>query len=75
MSNFDIWWYYASLTPFYAGLQMKFMYNISNSNKANDRYKLFGIIPILKIKTNKLGNKIYYKLFNIIPILIKKINK
>ena len=82
----NIWnfWFYAKMTPFYAGMMARYnwvsieniVFNQLNSINFGERFvnkryiKLFGIIPIVTIKRN--NNKIKYKLFGFLPILTEK---
>ncbi len=82
--NFSIFWFYAKMTPFYAGMMARYnwvsieniVFNQLNSINFGERFvnkryiKLFGIIPIVTIKRN--NNKIKYKLFGFLPILTEK---
>ncbi|MBQ4616069.1 MAG: hypothetical protein IJB29_05080 [Mailhella sp.] len=69
---YNIFWFYAAMTPFYAGMANKFLYNTATIHTGiftplKRQFKLFNLIPIMK-KIRK-GNTLYYKLFNFIPIL------
>lgn len=73
MNNF---WFYAEMTPYINGMSKKFevLVNEITSTKVlsvNKKFiKLFGFIPLLKMKQN--GNKKKYKLFGFIPLLTIK---
>jgi len=80
LKHFDGFWFFAEMTPFYAGLQKKFEYY--NSLDATDRelskrenqerkeiVRSFGI-PLLTVY--KTGNKKKYKLFNLLTIMTVK---
>jgi len=67
---FEEFWFFAKMTPFYEGLLNDFMvYNLQNTTEKKI-YKIFGILPIIKIKIKKNKSKIY--LFNFIPLLTIK---
>ena len=57
---FDLWWFYASLTKFYATLQMQYLDKNLLSGKT---YYLFGKIPFAR--KSMYNNKIKYYLFGI----------
>ena len=82
--NLELFWFFAKMTPFYEGMQNKFLY-FANENMifsalrnlqlplriSKMTMKLFYFIPFLKSELK--NNKIFYKLFGFIPLLkIKK---
>ncbi len=67
LRNFDSFWFFAEMTPFYAGMTKTF--SISNQPKETnyEYYKLFEFIPFLTVI--KKNNKKKYNLFGFIPLL------
>lgn len=72
-SHFNNFWFFAKMTPFYEGMQNRFLYFIienvkKTSIKEHNRktIKLFNLIPFLTVKTKKAIS--YYKLFGFIPL-------
>lgn len=80
LKHFDSFWFFAEMTPFYAGLQKKFEYY--NSLEATDRElskrenqerkDIIRILGVPVITLYKLGNKKRYKLFNLLTIMTVK---
>ena len=80
LKHFDSFWFFAEMTPFYAGLQKKFEYY--NSLEATDRElskrenqerkDISRILGVPVIALYKLGNKKRYKLFNLLTIMTVK---
>lgn len=70
---FSNFWFFAQMTPFFAGLRNKFLSDNqdSKSNNITSTYKLFACIPVLETQTKT--NNVTFKLFGIIPLL--KINR
>jgi lipopolysaccharide biosynthesis glycosyltransferase len=71
IKNFNDFWFFAKLTPFYEGLSHNFIACQNNKNfwrKGKLNIRLFSCITLLKIKCKPDGaQKIY--LFGVIPIL------
>ncbi len=78
MSNFEDFWFYAKMTPFYEGISKMFNITTAEYNSqyrsANSIFKtiLFGFLPILKVRNINKTKKIY--LFNKIHIISIKEN-
>ena len=73
LRHFDSFWFFASMTPFYAGMKIRFEESneiFKNKDTVKDEFKLFNIIPLLTV-SNKQGTK-RYKLFGFLPIMKKK---
>ncbi|MDR2526569.1 MAG: glycosyltransferase [Rickettsiales bacterium] len=68
LKNFN----YIKFNNYINNIDCKRYYTISNSCP-HFAIKLFNFIPILKVKTNAKGNKVYYKLFGFIPLFVKRI--
>ena len=69
---FNIFWFFASMTPFYDGLSKKyFYYTIECQSKVilkrKKTFLLFGFLPLLTYIRTK-NNTVIYKLFNFITI-------
>lgn len=87
LRHFDSFWFFAQMTPFYAGLEKKIYEKIleaanklsneeleaSNKLPKKETYKLFGFFPLMTVR--KKYTKIYYKLFGIIPVIKKSMEK
>lgn len=76
LKNFENFWFFAQITPFYQGMVNKYFYNIncniSNHIIVNIKFgkywvKLLNVIPFIKVEI-KNDNKVY-KLFGILPVL------
>ncbi len=73
LRHFDSFWFFAQMTPFYAGMQIRineFLDQIASQHSCKEKYKLFGIFPLMTVRRKNGITK--YKLLNFIPI-IKKI--
>ena len=77
LKHFDSFWFFAQLTPFYAGMKLRFAENVRGQEnkeqatlKRSEKYKLFGLINILSVKRKSKGT--YYRLFGFIPLLVKR---
>ena len=80
LKHFDNFWFFAKMTPFYAGMLLRFeessrsRENEEKENKKRDeKYKLFNLITIFSVKQKSKGT--YYKLFGFIPVLVKRNKK
>ena len=75
--HFDNFWFFAQMTPFYAGMRLRFeeakeaQKKQQKQNKTQkERYSLFGVLPLITVLTKK--NIKRYKLFGFLPIMKKK---
>lgn len=70
--HFYDFWYYAKMTPFFDGLSQSFLYKdeARKTSVTEEVIRLFGAIPLLRIKYKEDRTKIY--LFSIIPLFTKK---
>jgi lipopolysaccharide biosynthesis glycosyltransferase len=75
--NFNEWWYYASMTPFFMGLQNRFIASTINDNKTRDKNKnIENNKESLKITNNTANNTTTkIKLFGFIPLLKVKVKR
>ena len=73
IKHFDSFWFFAQMTPYYVGMQLRFE-EMKDNQKQNRtlkvKYKLFNILPIMTIKI-KCNTK-YYKLFGFLSIMKSK---
>lgn len=73
LRHFDSFWFFASMTPFYAGMKIRFEENneiAKRKDTVKEEFKLFNIIPLLTV-SDKQGTK-RYKLFGFLPVMKKK---
>ncbi|MBR4106348.1 MAG: hypothetical protein IKK52_03500 [Alphaproteobacteria bacterium] len=73
LRHFDSFWFFASMTPFYAGMKLRLVENneTMKSNATNkEEYSLFNIIPLLAVHAKQQIKR--YKLFGFLPIMKKK---
>lgn len=68
--HFDAFWFFAQMTPFYAGMQLRMNEDLRAVLVAKTKYSLFGILPILSVR--RKNGKTLYKLFGILPVMKKK---
>jgi lipopolysaccharide biosynthesis glycosyltransferase len=65
--NSNEFWYFAEMTSFYAGLHESYMASLV-AKKGKIIYKLFGIIPFIKVKNTNYRSRYY--LFEVIPLMV-----
>ncbi len=73
LRHFDSFWFFASITPFYAGMKIRFEENneiAKHKDTVKEEFKLFNIIPLLTVRTRQ-GTK-WYRLFGFLPVMKKK---
>lgn len=73
LRHFDSFWFFAQMTPFYAGMEKRFNEKsgqILSSPSQKEKYKLFGFLPVMTVR--KKDKMTHYKLFGFLPILNKK---
>lgn len=77
IKNFNAFWFFAQMTPFYVGMQKTYLYKIKEELKLEltpkeptIKYSLFGI-PLLKIKPKE--NKTKYRLFGRLSFLKREV--
>ena len=72
IKHFDNFWFFAQMTPFYAGMEKRLEQKIAETfmtYSKKETYRLFGILPLM---TRHRKNKtVRYKLFGIIPVMNK----
>lgn len=73
--HFYDFWYYAKMTPFFEGLSKSFLFKDEDKKTriTEEVIRLFGIIPIFRIRHKEDGIKIY--LFSVIPLITKKFRR
>ena len=77
--HFDSFWFFAKMTPFYAGMKLRFEENrriVQEESRMvkkdiKEKYRLFNCLPFLTTKTK--NNTKRYKLFGFIPFMKKTI--
>lgn len=70
--HFNDFWHYAKLTPFFEGLSKSFLFQ-EREEYSEEIVKLFGIVPLFKIRHK--ANRISIYLFTFLPILTIKFRK
>jgi lipopolysaccharide biosynthesis glycosyltransferase len=72
LRHFDSFWFFAQMTPFYAGMEKRFAEKSTQPPLLQKiKYKLFGFLPIMTIRSKDKSTR--YKLFGFFPILKKKV--
>ena len=76
LKHFDSFWFFAQMTPFYAGMKLRFEESSHSreseereNKKRDEKYKLFNLITIFSVKQKSKGT--YYKLLGFVPVLKK----
>ena len=72
LRHFDSFWFFAKMTPFYAGMKLRFDEARRMERKdIKEEYRLFNLLPLMTVRTK--DNIKRYKLFGGIPLLKKMI--
>lgn len=73
LRHFDSFWFFASMTPFYAGMKIRFEESneiAKRRDTVKEEIKLFNIIPLLTVRTRQETK--WYRLFGFLPVMKKK---
>lgn len=73
LKHFDNFWFFASMTPYFQGMQIhlnKMFSEKKRNDSVKEKFKLFGFLPFITIR-RKEKNAVY-KLFGFLTILKKK---
>lgn len=71
LRHFDSFWFFASMTPFYAGMKLRFeQSNLIMQRNGKDEFKLFNLIPLLTVRSGSETK--WYKLFGFLPVINRR---
>lgn len=70
IKNGGEFWFFAQMTPFGKGLEIKLLNSLFTPRLQKNQYKLFGIIPLLS--SRQKAKYTHYYLFGILPVMKKK---